>query len=1463
MLRQVGIVLLWLVGGLVLLAVVLFIYAQTPLAKEQISRALSERLSEPPNRTEIQGLAGLLPFDVEVGSVTLEDDGGEWLQAEKIRIRLSPAELLQGRLHARELGAERIRIERRPAGTGKQEEAADRVPAATGLPRLSLPTSLPPLSVDRFYVNRIETAPPVLGTSARFRLEGSLTTETENRMRAQLSLERTDRTTSSARLQASLDLSAPEVAVDMKATVDDELMSGVLGRPGTGPLELSFSGSGPPDRFAARLHLAGKNFAKLDAELALSAGERRSLRLEGTFEPAPGVLPPAYAELVGRSAGVALAVQEKEGGAIELERLDIESALLEVTGSGALLPRDNRIEGEITARVADLAKLSGIAGIPLGGRLSLTGRTDAGSAEPRIRLSVAGSDLRFRDLRAPTLSGMIELTPTAPIAEGFRGLRASGGLTLEGVARGTEVLTAFQKVDVSLDLLWTGQESLTVHRLALEAPDLRLDAEGRLDPAAGSGTFDLAGELPKVGELLRTLLPDRSELKQLGGGLSARSTVQLADGFRRLEAGIDAKGRQLAGLPQPLDRLLGVSPTLHAVVTRSPKPRTEIRELRLEGEKALVEGDLSLAGKKRQLDGRLRLRLRDMAPLSPLLGADLSGAAELLVMPRGPLASPSLELQVESAPLSLAGRRFDRLKAHLTADRLPAAPRGELAATLEAAGKELRLAGSFGYQEDRLRLEKVRLNGPSTEGKLDLTLTRKPLALDGRLELRSTDLAALRPWHGQELAGSLDLALRLEAADHRENATVVATLEKLRAPFGDLARAHLEAKFADLFAAPAGNGTLDIEQLRRPGLTISSGQLRFRGPLSDLVLEADLTGRTRQSFDVVTQARLALDPKRQALTLEKLSGTLGDQKLALRRPAHAVLEKGVLRIDRLDLFIGKGTIRGELDTGDRTRFARLQGKDLPLSVLAAYVDLPAQGRFDFGLSVDPSPELRLDATIRDFRAEDLYGTDIPRYRFVLRSRLRNGRLDAGIEATAAGVPTSRLRAELPVAWPALGAPLRLLHTAPVRGRADLRLPIGLLAALLHVRDQYLTGELESRSELSGTLAKPKLRGVLKIHRGGIEDAVSGMVIRDIEAELQARGERIEILRFTGRDRRDGTVRIKGGVRSPTLLEPAYDLRLEADRFELWNTAFATATGSARLRLAGTTVAADLTGNIAVKRAEVRLLARTAASIPEIEVVEVGDGEHARQDAPPPSDGSALPVLRLDVGIDAPRRLFVRGGGLESEWAGKLRIEGIAPAVAVRGEIEARRAELDLLGRRFHLRKGRISFTGGVPPEPMIDLVAEARSADVTALFHLVGPLDHPRLILESEPPLPQEEIVSRLLFGEDAGRIDPAQAVQVAAVIAELQGGGLNVLERLREATGLDTLGISGGTDGGSGSSPGEARLSAGKYLNDDVYLQVEQGVTGDDTRLRAEIDLGSGIKLDSAVDREGGGVELEWRYDF
>ncbi len=276
---------------------------------------------------------------------------------------------------------------------------------------------------------------------------------------------------------------------------------------------------------------------------------------------------------------------------------------------------------------------------------------------------------------------------------------------------------------------------------------------------------------------------------------------------------------------------------------------------------------------------------------------------------------------------------------------------------------------------------------------------------------------------------------------------------------------------------------------------------------------------------------------------------------------------------------------------------------------------------------------------------------------------------------------------------------------------------------------------------------------------------------------------------------------------------------------------ALVTASGTISVNGPLTTPKVTAALTVDRAEVNLPDSLPPSVVVIHVTEIG-GRTGKRPAPV-EEAPALPAA-LDIAVSLPGPVLVRGHGLDSQWHGRLNITGTTDAPKITGNLVADRGSVDLFGKSFVLTRGRITFDGGAKLDPVLDIVAQVSAADITAQINIDGLASAPKITLSSTPPVPQDEILSRVLFGQGVGQINAGQGVQLAQAAATLAGGGPGVLDRLRGKLGLDWLRFGQGPAGAASpilnpsvvtpTTSSAAAVSAGKYVMPGVSVGVTQG---------------------------------------
>src|SRR5690606_40372707 len=125
-----------------------------------------------------------------------------------------------------------------------------------------------------------------------------------------------------------------------------------------------------------------------------------------------------------------------------------------------------------------------------------------------------------------------------------------------------------------------------------------------------------------------------------------------------------------------------------------------------------------------------------------------------------------------------------------------------------------------------------------------------------------------------------------------------------------------------------------------------------------------------------------------------------------------------------------------------------------------------------------------------------------------------------------------------------------------------------------------------------------------------------------------------------------------------------------------------------------------------------------------------------------------------------------------------------------------------------LSEGTVTLTGDLDPD--LNFVATSEANDINIVITVRGRVSDLEVGFSSDPTLPEDEVLSQLIFNRSIDELSPLQLAQLALAASELAGGGSNtsLLGSLRNATGLDELDVVTDSEGNLG-------VRAGRYIQE------------------------------------------------
>ena len=735
---------------------------------------------------------------------------------------------------------------------------------------------------------------------------------------------------------------------------------------------------------------------------------------------------------------------------------------------------------------------------------------------------------------------------------------------------------------------------------------------------------------------------------------------------------------------------------------------------------------------------------------------------------------------------------------------------------LEAAGQSM-----FGPFSGVLALVAAAPGGPGaarTAARLDVRqFSISQTTLSGSLSLADAGMTGALALSGGGVAGgirmrpsgdgeAMDLALTMNDAHFGGEQPLTVARGNLKLA-GVLLRHHSTLE-ATLAAQGIGKGRLFL------------GQVSAQGRLDDGVghVAANLAGRRGSRFELALTGDLA--PEAIGISAH---GLFAGQAIAMPRRAvftpRPEAEGGGWRMapSQIDFGQGRAIASGLFGNGNQQLDLALAGMPLALGDVV-FADLGLGGLASGTLHISapreglPTGDARL--MVKNLTRSGLVLSSRP-IDLALVGRLNSDRLEARAVAGEGGQSIGRLQASI-ADLPPTGVLLDRLRAGRFLAQMRYQGPADAPWRLMGLDDFDLTGPIAIAADISGSIDAPQIRGSLAGDALHMASADIGTDITQLVARGGFSGSRLSFTTLVGHTAGGGQVGGSGSIDFAGITDghrPALDFTLSTHKALLASRADLALTASGPIRIVSDGLNGTIAGRLSVDSARWRLgMAQAAAELPIIPTREI----NRSTDVAPAS--ARRTIWRFLVDLAGRSKINVVGMGLESEWGADLRLRGPLREPTLDGHADLVGGIYEFAGARFDLTRGRIIFTDSASPDPRLDIAATANITGLTATLTVHGTSLKPQIAFSSVPPLPEQEVLSRLLFGDSVTKISAPEAVQLGAALTALHsGGGLDPINKIRSAIGVDRLRIVG-PDPTIGRQSG---VAVGKYFGRHFYAEV------------------------------------------
>ncbi|MCR5563481.1 MAG: translocation/assembly module TamB [Desulfovibrio sp.] len=570
-----------------------------------------------------------------------------------------------------------------------------------------------------------------------------------------------------------------------------------------------------------------------------------------------------------------------------------------------------------------------------------------------------------------------------------------------------------------------------------------------------------------------------------------------------------------------------------------------------------------------------------------------------------------------------------------------------------------------------------------------------------------------------------------------------------------------------------------------------------------------------------------------------------------------------------------GRLRAQGALSPQKLDAALSLEKLDLKTLAAIIEGLPEGIAEADVRVTGSPAKPQGSFRAGVRRLAVKGVNLKPFDAALVGKIAGDALTAHLELSPDAVRTLggkevRVEASLPLVFAENGVPA-LKMDGPMRGKIRWLGDLAPLWKLSPLADRRLTGKLSIDAALSGSPAAPQFKGGVHVADSRFEDPLIGLLLQKMDCRVDVDGKAAgekglagnAKLALSASDGMGGSLRVTGGC---PLDAASLDIRAALDHLRPLRRQDVRISLSGGAHVTGPATAPVVKGEIIVDRGAFSLddLETGPSGVTVLPIDEKKGKQKAKAaagNAPAARGGADHGTGSIDLRVRAPRAFIVEGRGFFSEWKADLHIAGALTEPVVSGAVESVRGTMEFMSRRFILTRGKVDFVGGNVAEPLIDLLLTNENAGFTSHLGIAGTPKKLKLLLSSEPVMPQDEVLAHILFGRNVNELGKFELLQLTQALSQLAGFGEGgqPLDFTRNALGVDVLRLKT-DDAGNGTN---VAVETGKYLTDSLYVGVEQGTGEGGPAAKVQLEITPRVRLEVKTRQNDTEASLGWRYDY
>lgn len=1432
-------------GVSALAVVVVFVsgllYLNSDSGRSMLTNYLNETISTPDSTFEISGIDGSLFSTLEIPSLSVSDTRGKWLEVVEVSIEWSPMSLLSGTFSARNINAKSVTLLRMPEPS---KSANEDIGEPFALP--SLPIDI---EIDHFGISTILTGQDLVETAPDFSLGGALRlTNTEG---AEAKLELLGNANNSDRI--SLDVTYPQNGSNLDTDFvlfapQGGLLEALSGLVLKKDLNLTLTGTGPINNWMGSGHVTSGNEEISTWQIS---NNDQGLSIESSTDPSM-FLPVDFHSLAGSPLSVEMTMRPVNNENDQFISGQFYNDVAKISLTSSINLEDSPKIGETileletisTSPINDLIAPASIE--PLIVKVTLSDILST----PYIQLSVSDAQISISDQVEMTLDGDV----MAIVNDTIRITTAGDISNLRGSAiAGTgELLNTPLHWNVeSTYIQQAGQVRVESARLTHD--EFEVSAVANYGTSNGSLTANIDAALSSLESTMQKL----DVGFELAGNASTRIDVSQTSTNAPLQATVSVTAEKIETENETLNLLIGSTPGFSGEIEQATNGVLHFSDVRFFADMINMNATGRLTAEQNLEATSFMFNFQNLEKLVNMGGPTIAGDLTIDGRISGNVTSPNLEIATGFNALDIQGVSLKNFEAHAELSDLANNLNGEISASSSSNLGPLQLEVSVARDEEVLNVRSIlaTLGNYNLAGELQLP-TSSPIT--GDMALTTTEDKD----HPSIINGDVSLNALFSDNNGLQNISINGEVSEIVYTSDPATNITVDAATINgdiLFTETSPEITLnaDISNLNHPDISASNAAMEINqvGDATAFVITAD--GTDTQPYAIEINGDFTVSDEAQ-LVNAALTGTIAETPIGFDHDGAIQITSTETQINGYTVGLGDGTVSGSAHIANDNITANIEALNADLRPLMALMpDIPLMGILNGSADFRGTPKApasQFDFTLSEIIFDEQTGIAPEDLTVSLNGNVSDEVLKASGDLIYPGQFNANFNATVPLHTE---AGLSVSQTAPLSGEVEWNGEIGSIWPALKLIDHDLSGSLDGTLTLSGNIETPDIDGSLSLSQGRYENMQTGFVATDIDMLANIENRKFMLERFSASDGEDGTIAANADV----TLNPDYSFyartELKLLSAKLVRQPELSIEATTDLTFIKNDIETSLRGDIIVDRADIGAIEQGGPSITTLNVTEI-NGESIAGDNGPEED--ALGPIDLDLSLDVPGQLFVRSFGLDSEWQADLTVTGTSENPIVAGSAEQIRGFFEFSGKRFDLTRGSFSFPGDATNDPIIEIMAEHQLTDMTANLRIYGRASNPSLEMSSTPYLPENEVMARILFGTSVADLTAVEAVQLASAVHSLSnGGGQGLMGGIRRAIGVDRLSIDNDASREYGTT-----ITGGKYLTDNVYVEVSTAPATGQTATSVEVGLTRNLSLVTrrTLDHDNN-LSIRWSWNY